>query len=405
MEDQINAVVVAAPNLSPSSAYVYDALTGTTLHSYKGLQLINSTLCISGPDEYVFAACKERSLVQAWSLNRHEPLDVRFHFPGRVTAMDVSPTPPTMLVAALSEVMHVHHLESGSRVMLIKRHFQPVTSIVFFPCGSYFASAGEDGFVYVWSVSAIIAAAAQGDASQNIKPYKQLGQHSDKVTCMRVSGGAEGRLVTGSADHTCRVYDLYTLSLLHTLVLNSAVSAVGITLMATRVLVATDAGKMAVLDISPVIEASTIRVTDEMCNSCHEGAVNAASFLLSGNTVVSAGHDGEVKVWAVEQCSEDTMVSFDTKQTRAGHTSTGHKLRLALQRTIHRNKGPVSNMLVLLLNRTQLSNEFEDRPGVQELRSFHPNAWTDTAITVKPPPPSMRSTDASLGLELMRHFW
>ncbi|XP_018009656.1 WD repeat-containing protein 18 isoform X1 [Hyalella azteca] len=403
MEDLINAVIVTAPNLAPSSAYVYDVLTGTTLHSYKGQQTVPGTLCTSGPEEFVFAACKERSSVLTWQLNRHELLDIRLFLPGRVTAMDVSPTPPTMLVAAIGEVMHVFNLESGSRVLLIKRHFQPVTSIAFFPCGAYFASAGADGFMYVWSVASIVATSAQGDTRQNVQPHKQLGQHSDKVTCMHVSGGTEGRLISGSADHTCRVYDLYTLCLLYTIVLSCEVTAVHMTLMATRIIVGTQAGQLVLLDISPYQTASTIRLRDELCNACHEGPVSAVQFLLSGTTVVSAGDDGEVKVWAVEERTDGVAASFE--QRSAGAEEEGStRLRLTLQRTLHRNKGPVSNMRVLLIDRKQLSGDYEDRPGVQELASFQPLAWMDTAVTVPPPPPAMRTTDNSVAAHLMRQF-
>lgn len=81
-----------------------------------------------------------------------------------------------------------------------------------------------------------------------------------------------------------------------------------------------------------------------MMNKCHEGAVSSARFLLSGNTLVSAGDDGEVKVWGVEERT-DTTATFDSQST----TANNH--RLALQRTIHRNKGPVSNLMVMLIDR------------------------------------------------------
>lgn len=52
----------------------------------------------------------------------------------------------------------------------------------------------------------------------------------------------------------------------------------------------------------------------------------------------------------------------------------------------------------------QLSNEYEDKAGIQEFNSFHPNAWCNTAVTVKPPPPAMRSATNTYARDVMQQF-
>lgn len=79
-----------------------------------------------------------------------------------------------------------------------------------------------------------------------------------------------------------------------------------------------------------------------MSSNCHSGPVTGVRLLSSGCGLVTSGEDGEVKVWAVEQ-------GVLNLATLANDTVTPH--RLAHQRTIHKNKGPVTNMEVLLTER------------------------------------------------------
>uniref|UniRef100_A0A2P2I1H0 WD repeat-containing protein 18-like n=1 Tax=Hirondellea gigas TaxID=1518452 RepID=A0A2P2I1H0_9CRUS len=389
MDEIINAVIVTAPNFGSYTAQVYDALTGTTLHTYKGLNAASSTLAVTGPDRVLLCACKDRPQVQAWQMHSHDSLDVRISLPGRVTAMAVSPSQPTTLVAAIGEVLHVYSLESGCRLALVRRHFQPVTCVTFFPCGGYFVSAGEDGFLYVWSMAAVLKQSTEGKNAQNIQPYKQLGQHSDKVTSVRVSGGTQGRLVSTSCDHSARVYDLYTMALLHTVVWSSEITTAAISGMATRLALASITGHIAVVDLYPYNESQTIKLTDELSTLCHEGPVNSVSLLLSGCTVVSAGEDGEVKVWAVEECNTGALTSLSTTDSNRVNAP---RVRLALQRTIHRSKGPVTNMAVLMINRKAFMKQMEDASScVQQFVSLHGGSCLDAPVTVTAPPVAKRT--------------
>lgn len=376
--DILNAVIITAPNLGACSAQVYDIQTGTALHSYKGLQAASSTLSVTGSEHVVMCACKERPLLQAWRLARHKTLEARLSLPGRATALAVSPTLPTTLVAAIGEVLHIYNLETGARLALIQRHFQPITCVAFFPCGRYFASAAEDGFVYVWSVASVLKNAAGGGGRQNIQPFKQLGQHSDKVTCLHISGGTHGRLVSGSSDQTARVYDLYSLCLLHTVVWTCEVTGVTLNALGTRLAVGSDSGLVVLIDINPVNATSTIRVAEESCNRCHEGAVTSLAFLLSGHTVLSAGMDGEVKVWAMEGRSAG-IASLE-----AGAVE-GARHRLALQRTIHRGKGAITNMLTLQLNRRSLNPDYDDRDRSEPFSPLLLTPSLDATTTVSAP--------------------
>lgn len=84
------------------------------------------------------------------------------------------------LFTAVGEKLYLYKLLTGRLVGVASRHYQPITRLVFTSCGNYFASAGEDGFVYLWSLASFNNALHKTNPP-DIQPHFTLGQHSDKV--------------------------------------------------------------------------------------------------------------------------------------------------------------------------------------------------------------------------------
>lgn len=82
--------------------------------------------------------------------------------------------------SGINEKLYLYKLLSGHLIGIASRHYQPTTKLTFTPCGNYFASGGEDGFVYLWSLSSFIESLHKIDTPQ-VEPHFVLGQHSDKV--------------------------------------------------------------------------------------------------------------------------------------------------------------------------------------------------------------------------------
>ena len=81
----------------------------------------------------------------------------------------------------MGAAIHVFSLRSGALLATLRKHFQPVTALAFTEDANLFASAAQDGFVYVWRVASVMACVARRGKVANLQPHKLLGQHRDKV--------------------------------------------------------------------------------------------------------------------------------------------------------------------------------------------------------------------------------
>lgn len=69
---------------------------------------------------------------------------------------------------------------------------------------------------------------------------------------------------------------------------------------------------------------------------CHQKSVHHLVVTASGNHLITGGDDGEVKVWSV---IDTTLGTQKNTKARDPH--------LALQRTVHMGRGPITNLSML----------------------------------------------------------
>lgn len=341
MEPLIDAIIVSSLNAGTDCIQVYDGATGTQLKSYRGLPVASSTLCLVGHGTYLMTAQRDKPFLQAWAIHRHEALQIRLVVPGKVNAMAISATGPKYCVTAINEKLYIYKLLSGRLLGVASRHYQPVTRLVFTPCGNYFASGGEDGFVYLWSLASFIEALHKYDAPQ-VQPHCILGQHSDTVTDLAMTScGIRGFLVSSSLDHTARVFDLMTGRLMYTLVTAVGVTSVACNSLGSQLFLGHSDGTINIVNLLPAPLHGDVQVTSRGIE-CHQKSVRCVAVTASGNHLVTGGDDGVVKVWSVIAADLTTM----------GNAKNSH---IALQRVVHMGRGPITNLSIMHTEREALT--------------------------------------------------
>ncbi|KAK7061157.1 hypothetical protein SK128_004741 [Halocaridina rubra] len=346
MEPLLDGIAVSSLNSGAECIQIYDTGTGTHLKSYRGTPCAYSTFCTVGNGEYILTAQRDKPLLQAWIMNRYEALQLRLLVPGRVNTMTVNACGPKYCVVGISEKLYLYKLVSGRLIGVASRHYQPVTCVKFTPCGNYFASGGEDGFVYLWSMASFIDALHKHD-SLKIQPHFVLGQHSDKVTGVAVtSSGIKGFLMSASLDRTARVYDLVTGRSLYNIVTDHDVMCIACNTLGSQVFLGHDNGTVSVASLLPHPPAGDIEAFRQT-TICHEGSVRCIAVTASGNQVITGGEDGEVKVWSITNVAQG-ISGMTIKEPH-----------FALQRVVHTGRGPITNLAALRLDREVLTSELE----------------------------------------------
>ncbi|KAB7506951.1 WD repeat-containing protein 18, partial [Armadillidium nasatum] len=339
MDLSIEAVFVSSVNLGKACIQVYDVETGSCLKSYRGDSVSPNTLCMIGSDEYIICGQKDKPLLQAWKLNENETLQMRLSVPGKVNVLAVSQAEDKYCAVGIKEKIYFYHFTTGHQFGIISGHYQDITCLKFTSCGNYLASGGEDGFVYLWSRFHVIEPLHRFENPQ-IQPHFVLGQHSDKVTGIDISGpGIRGILISSSLDHSCKVFDLVTGHLRYNIVSECALTSCVVNSIGSQVFVGGKQGKVWGVNLLPHSSVQTIQVEGKGA-ACHESSLHYLVLSPSGNSLITGSVNGEAKVWSVTLSHKKNIFSNPS---------------LALQSTLLTGRGAITNLITRQINSKVLS--------------------------------------------------
>jgi len=152
---------------------------------------------------------------------------------GMVRTLDISPDGRWVLSGSFDFTARLWDFAEQKEIAVLDAHSGPVTSVAFVGDGSRALTASDDKTIVLWDL-------------KTLKPLKRLEGHNHKVMGLAVSHDARFA-ATASWDRTVRIWDL----------------ELGTTAQILR----------------------------------HTSPVNAVVFADGGQTVVSGGHDGKIRVW------------------------------------------------------------------------------------------------------------
>ncbi|KAH9364329.1 hypothetical protein HPB48_001290 [Haemaphysalis longicornis] len=247
------------------NACVWDPVSGSVLAQYKGGTSSPRTLCLLGAD-YVISAQHEKPILRVWSLQRRDQIQKQIVCPGKVSALATSPD-GIHCVAGIQEKIYLWQVlvwdlaeaaaagaQGGSAepIHAWTQHSYDVTDLHIGLGGGgsarcYSVSADRTCRVFAMDsgellatvvlegpLTAVVADPAEDhvfagastgkifevalykwNASNSTKrPEATFLGHDAKVTCLSVS--LDGQLlVSGSDDHTARVWDVASKQCIH----------------------------------------------------------------------------------------------------------------------------------------------------------------------------------------------
>lgn len=280
------------------------------------------------PDGVRLAAADDSGAIRVWNLATSEPIDVAGHDKG-VTEIAFSPDGRILASVSRDHSVRIWEFTRGDG-RLLGRHERPVQTMRFSTNGRQLVTSGADGSVRVWPLdeqgrtsvlrghmgtvndatfvgeTGLVVSAGADKTVRVWRPalgegreqLRVLRGHADKITALAAIPGTDA-LISGARDGQIRVWRLQggteVLVGFEELVLSAAISDDGS-------MVAGGAGD-GVIQIWRRRQAASEALTFERVVRLaeHEGTINQLRFSPDGAHLASAGADGKVLLWDMNE--------------------------------------------------------------------------------------------------------
>ncbi|KAF8075050.1 WD40-repeat-containing domain protein [Lyophyllum atratum] len=210
----------AAPSSSsgPGSISLHDIQTGTTLASFK--QTNASAHCTAFIESrnaqggFMLAAQPEKSILNVYTFQKDQ-ISLKIVLPEKLTCIAMDSRGDFVAGGTAQGRIYLWEVASGILYHSWDAHYRQVTVLRFTLDGAALISGSEDSGVSVWSVSRLLDEEQQTDLPL---PYCTLSDHTLPVTDIVCGIGSfpNCRVLTSSVDHSVKLWDLSSRSLLTT---------------------------------------------------------------------------------------------------------------------------------------------------------------------------------------------
>lgn len=275
---------------------VWDPKTSNQLMGYRGGGASKANTVSFINFNFVVSANSAKPLLHIWPINSQEQVQsARLVTPGKVNALAVSGD-GFYCVCGINELVYLWHIPTGKMFASLSRHFQTVTHIVFTDDDSHFVTGGQDGMLLVWSLADVLSGRSQ--------PKFSFSDHTLPVTGLKVGlGGGRAALFSVSLDRSLRVYDLAQGHQTAVLMFQSALTALTVDRLETMLFVGTSDGTVISFNISQPPRTLEYHLEEKDMKHAfqgHDGPVTCLSLSMDGESVLSAGQDGNLIVWHIK---------------------------------------------------------------------------------------------------------
>ena len=258
-----------------NTARLWDATTGSTLHSLQGHKGKVVALAFS-PDGRRIATASDDNTARLWDANTGSTLRSLEGHGGKVAAVAFSTDGQRIATASADATARLWDASTGSALHSLKGHSDKVVAVAFSADGQRIATASADATARLWDANT-------GSALHSLEGHKSM------VIAVAFSPDGQ-RIATASADNTARLWDANTGSTLHSLKGHkSMVMSVAFSADGQRIATASD--------------DTTARLWDANTGSTlhslkgHDKPVVAVAFSPDGQRIATASFDNTARLW------------------------------------------------------------------------------------------------------------
>ncbi|TFK74935.1 WD40 repeat-like protein [Pluteus cervinus] len=208
----------SAPGLGQGIISIHDLQTGTTLASFK--QTNTATDCTAVVESnsthggLFFAAQMDKAILNVYNFQKDQ-VALKVVLPEKLSVISTDKAGVYCAGGTVSGRIYFWEVASGILYGAWDAHYRKVTVLQFSADGRALISGSEDSAVNVWPVSRLVDNTIQNDIPE---PFCTLEDHTLPITdlCCGVGPFPKCRLLTSAADHSVKLWDIASHTLLTT---------------------------------------------------------------------------------------------------------------------------------------------------------------------------------------------
>lgn len=195
-----------------STVRLFDVSSKNILRLFKGHKAPVHRTCFASDTN--IASFSDDKTVKVWDIPTEKTLHTFSDHQDYIRAGCVSPVSPNLVLSGgYDKIVKMYDTRTGGSVMEVT-HGSPVESMLMLPTGGIFITAGGTE-IKVW------------DALGGGKLLANIMQHHKTVTSLRLASKGK-RLISGGLDKHCKIYDIATYQVVHSIDFPNSVLSLGV---------------------------------------------------------------------------------------------------------------------------------------------------------------------------------
>jgi len=211
---------------------VFDMNSRAILRNYTGhTRAVHRTMFTASGQQVI--SCSDDASMRLWDLSSEQAVAQFDEHQDYIRACAVPATADHLvLTGSYDHAVKLWDTRAPKSVMTVD-HGAPVESVLMFPRGNTFISAGGNS-IKVWDV-----------LGSKTRPMYSFSSHQKTVTCLAFDS-AHSRLISGSLDHQVKIYDIKDYKVVHSIKYSGPILSVALSPQTTHLAVGMATGVLAI---------------------------------------------------------------------------------------------------------------------------------------------------------------
>ncbi|KAF9950753.1 Pre-rRNA-processing protein ipi3 [Mortierella alpina] len=225
----VELALTSSSEANDGTTYLWNLHTGSMLGSFKqNVSPLQSLALVSNPrnlGSLFLSSQAEKGMMHVYNFQKDQ-VYMKFPLPDKIVCLATSNRGTYCAGGTESGRIHIWEIATGILHRTFDAHYKKITALRFSTDDTVMFSGSEDAVVHVWMVNSLL----DDSQTDSPAPHYSWTDHTLSITDIQPGVGRfhGARVLTSSLDHTCKLWDLSTGSLLTTFLFPTKIMALAL---------------------------------------------------------------------------------------------------------------------------------------------------------------------------------